>query len=163
MRKVILSSICVLTLLLLFSCKNDKYISNRFAGVYKITSYKSEVWDSLGLRSSTTYPCNYVFYFTANDNDFGNGACKIDTSGVAPSFLGPLFLEDHIGFDRFTMQWNFGTSDNDRLSLIKNKDLIQNSVIVNIKRNKLGKVKSFTYFYYNTDGSYTFDEFEVEK
>ncbi|MBL7812758.1 MAG: hypothetical protein JNL57_11090 [Bacteroidetes bacterium] len=144
------------------SCQSDKYRSNRFAGIYEITGYTSQLWDSTGMVSSTEIPCNYTFYLSSNGNEFGNASGKLDTAGTEPSFLGPLKLSDYSGLDRFTFNWNLGTSDNYRLSLLKADGLITKSVIVNIKRNLLGKVNAFTYVRLNGDGTYYFDEFKIQ-
>lgn len=148
--------------LLLHSCSNDKYRSNRFAGVYTITKYTTELWDSSGMVSSSSSKCNYVFYLTANENEFGNADGKMDTSGAQPSFLEPLRFDLFSGIEKFTFNWNLGTSDNYRLSLLKTNGLITNSVIVNVKRNAAGQVNAFTYFRLNGDGTYYFDKFDVK-
>ncbi|MCC7297046.1 MAG: hypothetical protein IT244_01830 [Bacteroidia bacterium] len=142
--------------MLLPSCRNDKYATNRFSGIYEITKYTRELWDSTGKVSTTEIPCKYVFYIGT--------LCKIDTSGQEPSFLTPLNLENFTGLDRFTMEWGLGTSDNYRLSLMKLAvdGITTNSVILNVKRGIAGQVNAFTYFIRNSDGSYYFEEYKVK-
>lgn len=148
----------------LAGCHSDKYSSNRFAGIYEITKYTSELWDSTGKVSSTEIPCKYVFYLTANDNDFGNAKGKFDTSGKEPSFLTALGCSSFLGLERFTFEWNLGTNDNYRLSFLKdNMDgITTSSVILNVKRGIGGKVSALTYFIRNSDGSYVFEEYKVK-
>lgn len=158
----ILKYIAILVIVIAASCRSDKYISNRFAGTYEITKYTSQLWDSTGMISATEYPCNYVFYLSANGNEFGNAPGKLDTSGTQPSFLAPLQLGNYSGLDRFIFEWNIGTSDNYRLSLLKSDGLVTNTSLINVERNKLGRVKAFTYFINNADGTYYYEIYDVK-
>lgn len=162
MRNGIKLGIGILLLLVLNACKSDKYRSNRFAGTYEITKYTREIWDSTGKVKSVELPCKYVLYLSANDNEFGNAPGKCDTSGTEPAFLQVLDMKNFGGLARFTFEWNLGTSDNKRLSLIKENGLAANSVILNVDRNAAGRVKAFTYYYLNPDGSYFYDIYEVK-
>lgn len=158
----ILQIMLVVMVLALTACKSDKYVSNRFAGVYEITKYERQHWDSTGMLSSTEIPCNYVFYFSANGNQFEDASGKLDTSGVEPAFLAPLLLGNFGGLSRFTFKWNIGTSDNYRLSLLKDDDFITYTSLVTMQRNVRGRVKAFTYVVNNSDGSYFYDIYEVK-
>lgn len=158
----ILKYILILAVVIAASCKSDKYISNRFAGTYEITKYTSQLWDSTGMISATEYPCNYIFYLSANGNEFGDAPGKMDTSGIEPLFLEPLGLNNYSGLNRFLFEWNIGTSDNYRLSLLKFDGLVTNTSLVTLERNKLGRVKAFTYVKVNSDGTYYYEIYDVK-
>ncbi len=149
----------------LVGCKQDKYISNRFAGIYEITEIRRETWDSTGKISEETLKCGYKFYLEAPIRpDFGNGLCRFDTLGTEPSFLDELKLYAFTGNERFSCEWSIGPGDNVRLSFIKPdpSNIGDKSESVNIKRNSIGKVIAWTLFKPTPGGGFVYEEFVIK-
>jgi len=159
------SLIILFVLLSVIGCKKDKIVANKSSDIYQITKMKREVWDSNGLVKEETIACKYTFYLEAPSRPgFNNGICRIDSMGTEPSFLKELKLHLFFGLDRFTCEWNIGPGDDKRLSFIKPDPtgFGDNSQTVNIKRNSLGKVTSFTFIDPEPGGGFIFEEYELE-
>ncbi len=162
MKKLILA---FFMLTVLAGCKKDDYITNRFAGVYEITKIHRETHDSTGIINKETLNCGYIFYLESPKNPgFGNGACRFDTLGQQPAFLNALKLTSFSGAARFSCEWNMGPGDNVRLSFIKADpaNIGENSDVVSVKRNALGKVTAWTRIQTIGSGGYIMEEYEIK-
>jgi hypothetical protein len=163
MKKPVLAFFFILTVLA--GCKKDEYVANRFAGVYEITKINRETRDSLGNINKETLNCGYTFFLEAPKNPgFGNGVCRFDTLGQQPAFLNALKLTSFSAAARFSCEWNMGPGDNVRLSFVKAdpSNIGENSDVVNVKRNALGKVTAWTHIKTIGSGAYVLEEYEIK-